>query len=111
MLQLSVFAAVLTVTAAIGTTAPVEDPQNCTRAGKAAVRISACTEAILSEGLLGHDIAHAYRLRGIAHSDARDYQRAINDFDWALHINPNDPEVYIERATAYTRLRDHSHAI
>ncbi|HUS53375.1 MAG TPA: tetratricopeptide repeat protein [Thermohalobaculum sp.] len=111
MLHLSVFATLLAVTAAIGGASPGKDPENCTRTGKAELRISACSEAILSEGFLGSNVAAAYRLRGLAFSDARDYRRAITDYDWALRINPSDSAVYFERATAYTRLQDYSQAI
>jgi tetratricopeptide (TPR) repeat protein len=111
MPQLTVFATLLAVTVATGGTLPSEDPDKCTRSGDIQVRISACTNAILTEGFLTNDVVGAYHLRALAYSDAGDNRRAISDFDQVLRIEPSNSAVYFERASAYIRLREYNQAI
>jgi tetratricopeptide (TPR) repeat protein len=110
MFQTVVLTALLAVTSVAGTV-PSADPGNCTQSGKAAVRIVACTEAIISGGLLGEDVAGAYRLRGLAYREAGKNRQAIADYDRALRLQPGNAAFHFERAGIFTNLQDYPHAI
>lgn len=47
-------------------------------------------------------IADAYRNRGLAQSELKEFKKAVLDFDEALKLNPNDVESLIGRAEADT---------
>ncbi len=55
--------------------------------------------------------AEAYFWRGIAHYKKSDPDRAIEDFNSALNINPEYAEAYLGRGSAYSQKRDFDRAI
>ncbi len=55
--------------------------------------------------------APAYFWRGMAHDDLGQYSRAIQDFDQALRLKPDDADTYDRRGMAYLGLKDYSRAI
>lgn len=59
--------------------------------------IDACNEAL--KRYPGY--ADAYYYRGSAYLLLKDYHNAIDDFDHAIQLNPNDPKFYIARSWAY----------
>jgi tetratricopeptide (TPR) repeat protein len=111
MIQTVVLAVGLAVAAVTGGVVPNADPGNCTQSGEAATRVAACTEAIVSGGLLGEDVTAAYRLRGLAYRDARNYREAIADYDRALQLQPGNAALLFERAGIYSSLQDYTRAI
>jgi tetratricopeptide (TPR) repeat protein len=50
---------------------------------------------------LNKAIVHSFR--GYAYSNLFDYDHAIHDYDLAVALNPDDPQRYIERGTAYKK--------
>jgi lipoprotein NlpI len=53
----------------------------------------------------------AYYDRGEVYIDKDDYDRAIQDFDEAIHLNSNDAKAYNNRGVAYQKKGDYSRAI
>jgi hypothetical protein len=53
--------------------------------------IAACTEAINSGKLQGHDLARGYTIRGRAYADKGDLDRAISDYHQAILSDPTTP--------------------
>lgn len=111
------FASVLGLAASIGymgvagAAVSSSEARSCTATGKAEDRIVACTDVIMSAALTGEDVTHAYRLRGLAYRDANDYERAIEDFDEALRLQPGNASILFERAGTFTSLGEFSSAI
>ncbi len=55
--------------------------------------------------------AAVYKKQGYAYSKAGEYQKAIEAFDHASRIDPNDSEIYLQRGNAYHRLGNSKRAI
>lgn len=55
--------------------------------------------------------ANALNLRGAAFGQAGDYQRAIDDFNAALSINPEFPQAYANRALIHVRIKQMPQAV
>jgi tetratricopeptide (TPR) repeat protein len=55
------------------------------------------TLAITAGDLSSQDLAHAYTNRGLAYAAIGDNDRAIQDFDEAIRLNPNDDWAYFNR--------------
>ena len=53
----------------------------------------------------------AYYRRGLAYSNLNQYQRAIQDFDEAIRLNPRVAETYNNRGSAYNMLGQHQRAL
>jgi tetratricopeptide (TPR) repeat protein len=63
--------------------------------------IEACS-AVISAGLVDrNDLATAFKNRGNAYDDEGQYDRAIQDYDHAIAINPNDADALNNRGTSY----------
>ena len=55
--------------------------------------------------------AAPYHNRGYAHNNLRQYEKAIEDYDKVLELNPNDASAYIGRGYAYNKLKQYGKAI
>ncbi len=73
--------------------------------------ISACTAALQSEVLSETNRRSALNNRGIAYRSKGDYDHAIQDFNQAIQLNPNDDKVLNNLGAAYMMQGDHDHAI
>ncbi len=49
--------------------------------------------------------------RGVAYANLKEYQKAINDYDQAIALNPKNAEVFGNRGFAYANLGEHQKAI
>ena len=66
--------------------------------------IISCT-AVISRGLVDqNDLATAYKNRGDAYDDVGQYERALEDYDRAVTINPLDAEAFNSRGATYIAL-------
>jgi len=72
--------------------------------------IPICTEIIELEKS-PHDKAFAYNSRGLSYYYKGDFDRAIEDFDKALELDPNYPGAYYSRGLSYYYKGDFDRAI
>ena len=63
-----------------------------------------CNEAFERENLNRHDLVATYVNRGILKFKVRNYDSALQDFDKALAIDPNQAEGYLNKAATLLRL-------
>jgi tetratricopeptide (TPR) repeat protein len=78
-------------------------------------RITGCT-AIIQSGLLtkllpASTLSIMYDNRGTAYYNKGDYDRAIQDYDQAIRINPNGVSGYYSRGSAYYKKGDYDRVI
>lgn len=78
------------------------------RPGASINGVSACNQALRDEALSPRDRAATYVNRGVLRLRTRSFDRAIDDFDAALHINPNLGEALVNRGAA--RIGQHRYA-
>jgi len=65
-----------------------------------------CTEAAKDAAF-----ASAFYLRGYAHHDRADYDKAVEDFGTVIRLNPKDAEAYVGRGTVLANLKRFDEAI
>jgi tetratricopeptide (TPR) repeat protein len=71
-------------------------------AGRYDAAVATWTKAI-ELGTLGKDnLAIAYIRRGVAYREKKQYDRAIEDYNKAIELNPGDARVYVGRAAVYS---------
>ena len=67
---------------------------------------------IYDEVLKFGDYSEAYNNRGVAYDDLRQYERAIQDYNKAIQLDPNNAEAYNNRGNAYAKgLKQYERAI
>ena len=72
----------------------------CNGGGTGDLQISGCTAAIKLGNFTGKNLAIAFSNRGAAYFNIMEYDRAIQDFDEAIQLNPQDANAF---RTAPTR--------
>ena len=65
------------------------------------IQIGACTELIQSGKQSNRNISIAYGHRGLAYAKKRQYDRAIQDYDQAIRLEPSHVANYTNRGIAY----------
>lgn len=73
--------------------------------------ISSCSWVIARDSVDRVDLATAYKNRGNAYDDKGEYERALEDYERALAINPADADAFNSRGTTYTALERYDLAI
>jgi tetratricopeptide (TPR) repeat protein len=73
--------------------------------------IRACTAVIRSGRENPENLARAFFNRGRAWADKTQYDRAVQDFDQALRLDPNYPDAYNSRGVAYSGMGQTERAI
>jgi tetratricopeptide (TPR) repeat protein len=74
-------------------------------------RIAGCTAVIQSGQLTTGNLSTIYNNRGTAYSSKGDHDRAIQDFNEAIRLNPNFERAYCHRGNAYTVKEEYDRAI
>jgi tetratricopeptide (TPR) repeat protein len=74
-------------------------------------RIAGCTAYIQTDHLTPEDLSVVYYNRGTAYNSKGDRDRAIQDYDQAIRLSPNDPAIYMARGISYFGKGDFDHAI
>ncbi|HYB73596.1 MAG TPA: tetratricopeptide repeat protein [Candidatus Sulfotelmatobacter sp.] len=88
-----------------------DDARKCLEEKNVDLAIHYCTRAIRSGQLSDQELASAFHGRGIAYGRTGDYDRAIQDFDQALRLNPNLADALNNRGVAYQFKGDYDRAI
>jgi tetratricopeptide (TPR) repeat protein len=96
------FAAALAVVLSLVVPASAEMVEDCTQSQDPNQRISGCSAIIDSGKLQGKDLALVHYSRGLAYAARGDYERAIDDYDEALDLDPKNPDFFVARALAYS---------
>jgi tetratricopeptide (TPR) repeat protein len=95
--------------AAVGC-AGVENMYKC-RTADPDTRIAACT-ALIQEGHKSTaSLSLIFDNRGAAYHIKRDYDHAIEDYNQAIRLNPNNAAGYLGRGASLTFKKDYDHAI
>ena len=80
-------------------------------ASNAEAAIPACTRMLGLKNWSASDRSRLHVHRGVAYSRKRDYDRAIQDFNAAVRLDPNQGRAYSNRGFAYNQKGDYDHAI
>ena len=73
--------------------------------------IDHCTAAIQSGELSDQDLAIVFNNRGFAYYNKKNYDHAIEDYDRATRLNPNDSDPFYRRGLAYFEKNEYNRAI
>src|SRR5689334_552397 len=73
--------------------------------------IEACSVVIAGGHVGRKDLATAFKNRGNAFDDKGQYDRAIEDYDHAIAINPKDADAFNNRGTTYRAMGQYGRAI
>ena len=87
-----------------------ESLNNC-RSVDLDVKITGCTALIQAGQDTTENLSVIYNNRGTAYDDKGDYDRAIQDFNEAIRLNPNFERAYYDRGNAYIDKDDYDRAI
>lgn len=85
--------------------------EKCYKSSDPDLVINNCTRAVASRKLSGKNLAFAFYKRGNAYSQKGDYDRAIQDYDQAIRLNPGHAIAFSNRGVAYARKGDYDRAI
>src|SRR5258706_3838671 len=75
------------------------------------LQIASCTASIQSRRLSGKDLSITYSQRGNAYYTKGQYDRAIQDYERAIRLNPKDFLTFANRGMAYFIIGQYDRAI
>ena len=107
MRHIAIPAATLAAILALAQPVRADMVDDCVQERDKELGISSCTEVIGSGRYSGKNLAWAYYNRGNAHAGLGDIARAIEDFDQALRLDPDDANAYNNRGNSYKSLGDY----
>ena len=84
---------------------------NKCQSGDPDAKITGCTALIEADQDTTKNRSIIYGNRGTAYYNKGDYDRAIQDIDQAILLNPNEPSFYDTRGVAYKKKSDYDRAI
>jgi lipoprotein NlpI len=88
-----------------------DDAQKCAETPDPNLAFELCTRAIQSGALSGRGLAVTFSNRGNAYQSKGDYQRAIQDYDEALRIDPDSALAFNNRGSAFQHMGNYDRAI
>jgi tetratricopeptide (TPR) repeat protein len=80
-------------------------------AGHPEIAIGSCTALIESGQETDEVLAVAFFVRGISYDNKQDYDRAIQDYNEAIRLDPNHSYVFTNRGNVYFYKQDYDRAI
>jgi tetratricopeptide (TPR) repeat protein len=95
---------------AIGENTAIDQATECVK-GTGERAINACTKLIESGLLTGGDLAPIYFCRAIEYARMKQYSRAIQDFDQAITLKPDDETAFVGRGSTYSLMGQPARAI
>jgi tetratricopeptide (TPR) repeat protein len=75
------------------------------------LRIGGCTALIQGGRETDQNLSKVFNIRGDAYRNKGNYDQAIQDFDQALRLVPNDADSFYNRGSAYLERKDYDRAI
>lgn len=90
--------------------ARADDWEDCNLSTDSDVRISACSAIIDAGTDTAKNIAITYSNRGFVYDKKGDHDRAIENYDRSIALNPEDPITYGARSGAYYAKGDYRRA-
>ena len=88
-----------------------DEAQKCAETPDPNLAFDLCTRAIQSGALSGTGLAVTFNNRGNAYQSKGEYQRAIQDYDEAIRIDPDSALAFNNRGTAFQHVGDYARAI
>jgi lipoprotein NlpI len=88
-----------------------EDAQKCAETSEVDLALAHCTRALESGQLSDAGRALTLNNRGNAHQNKRDFDRAVQDYDEAIRLDPDSALAYNNRGSAYQHRGDYDRAI
>src|SRR5215471_6865576 len=96
---------------AVGKPTANEDIPKCYKSTNSETAISYCTRAIESGQLSGKSLAFAFYKRANGYYERGQYDRAIEDYNHVIGLNPNHADAFSNRGVAYARKGDYDRAV
>lgn len=88
-----------------------QESLNRCRSSDPDTKITGCTALIQEAHDTAKNLSVIYNNRGTAYDDKGDYDHAIQDFNEAVHLDPNAESAYYGRGCAYKKKGDYDRAI
>jgi tetratricopeptide (TPR) repeat protein len=88
-----------------------DDGKKCYRANQREAIIRYCTQAISSAKLPADALALAFYRRGNAYNEKSESDRAIQDYNETIRLNPGHADAFANRGAAYARKKNYDRAI
>jgi tetratricopeptide (TPR) repeat protein len=88
-----------------------EFSKKCYESGHPDQTIEACSAVIKAGHVDSKDLAAAFKSRANAYDDKGQYDRAIEDYDRAIELNPDDAAAFNDRGTSYRGMGQYARAI
>src|SRR5262244_1954782 len=92
-------------------TANNEDIPKCYKSTNSEMAINYCTQAIESGQLSGKGLAFAFYKRANGYYERGQYDRAIEDYNHVIGLNPNHANAFSNRGATYARKGEYDRAI
>src|SRR5215510_13623432 len=96
---------------AVGKPTANEDIPKCYKSTNSEMAINYCTQVIESGQLSGKGLAFAFYKRANGYYERGQYDRAIEDYNQAIRLNPNHANAFSNRGVAYGRKGDYDRAV
>jgi lipoprotein NlpI len=88
-----------------------DEAQKCAETPDPNLALDLCTRAIQSGALSGASLAVTFNNRGNAYQSKGEYQRAIQDYDEAIRIDPEAALTFNNRGSAFQHMGNYDRAI
>ena len=96
---------------AVGKPTANENIPKCYKSTNSEMAINYCTQAIESRQLSGKGLAFAFYKRANGYYERGQYDRAIEDYNQAIRLNPNHANAFSNRGATYARKGEYDRAI